>query len=529
MRLFDDKIQTALEGQLSANMASTMIKRGWSYYKDGHVQNVKETTRDILTGIVRGSELYAVVIDADQFRYSTCTCPYVGFCKHMAAVYFYLCAELEGDEAAERSYFKLLGLAPASTLVKDEQRREQPRDAFQGDPGPEGTAAQWFDWMETEYGETFRKCRHSLHALQPVLSSLKGLSKDWEKPLQRLHWLTSILFALEQAERAILTVDSFSRYYHEMSFIRMAEPWLEHGYALLAELEPEAMSEGEWATADALAGRVKRRATLAERQLFDWPFLYLAFCEVLTVRREWFELELSKLLEAAERKEADQDESFLHAAAGMFYFIDGDDAASISHFAKSAFERTQRLVYPCVAQRMEAGKWESAEQWMAYLFERVHAARNARNIGPFMTLCRRADEDRPEQPIWTTYMTELLPYSYTELSEHWLNVKRYEDWADLQMLVGAKLEEIDAAGLREVVKISPESLLPLYHQSIEANIATRNRQGYRFAVKQLKKLERLYKGMKESERWESYLAGLTSKYQRLRALQEELWKGKIGT
>jgi hypothetical protein len=529
MVLFD-KDSGALEKELKANMGSVVIKRGWSYYKEGRVRNAKDTTDDIVTGIVQGNDLYAVVIDTEQIRYSTCTCPVSKYCKHMAAVYFYYIANKRSPENAEASYFRLLGLAPASSLVKPESERGDSGQGRSGagDPGQDGSATEWLAWMDSEYGETFLKCRHSLHALQPVLSALKGLSKDWEKPHQRLHWLASIIFALEQAERAIMTVDSFSRYYHEMSFLRMAEPWLEHGYELLSELAPGSMGEQEWAFANELAVRSKKRATMTERQLFEWPMLYLAFCEVLTQRREWFDSELSALLEAADRQEPEQDHSFLHAAAGMFYFLDGDDFASIERFKLSAFEKTQKLVYPCVAQRMETGQWEAAEAWMSYLFEKVHAARNARNIGPFMTLCRRADEDRPESPVWTAYMTELLPYSYADLSEHWLNVKRYEEWADLQMLVGAKSEDLDAAGLREVAKLAPESLLPLYHQSIEANIATRNRQGYRIAVKTIKKLEKLYKSIKQTDKWEAYLEGLNLKYQRLRALQEELWKGKVG-
>ncbi|MHA6483261.1 SWIM zinc finger family protein [Paenibacillus sp. strain BS8-2] len=529
MVLFD-KDSDRLEKELKANMGSVVFKRGWSYYKEGRVRNVKDTTDDILTGIVQGTELYAVVIDTDQIRYSTCTCPVSKYCKHMAAVYFYYIALQQSAEAAEATYFRLLGIAPASRLAKPAQADgvHIPKPIGATDPGMEGTTAEWFQWMEAEYGDSYLKCRHSLHALQPVLSGLKGLAREWEKPLQKLHWFTSIMFAMEQAERAIMTVDSFSRYYHEMSFLRMAEPWLEQGYELLFELDTDQMSEQEWERASALADRSKQWAMLTESQMFDWPMLYLSFCQVLSRRREWFEAELSALLDASERQDEELDTSFLHAAAGMFYYLDGDDLTSIAQFKLSSFEKTQKLMYPCVAQRMESGNWEAAEAWMSYLFEKVHAARNARNIGPFMTLCRRAEEDRPESPIWSTYMIELLPYSYSDLSEHWLSVKRYEDWADLQMLMGAKAEELDAAGLREVAKLSPESLLPLYHQSVESNIATRNRQGYRIAVKGIKKLEKIYKTLKQTEKWEAYLAGLNTKYQRLRALQEELWKGKVG-
>ncbi|REK69391.1 SWIM zinc finger family protein [Paenibacillus paeoniae] len=529
MRL-DEKLQAALEQQLGNHVSGTIIKRGWSYYKGGYVQNAKETVHHTLTGIVRGTDLYAVVMDAEHFGYSTCTCPFNDYCKHMVAVYFQYYAEVGGGEAAaERSYFRMLGLVPASEVAK----REEPapdQTGIQIFPGKEGTALEWLGWMEKEYGESWKKCRHSLHALQPVLSSLKGLSKDWEPPQRRLHWATAIMFVLEQAELAINTVDSFSRYYHEMSFLRMAEPWVEHLNTLAGELDPLDMGDGEQAWSDDLVERMRQRALDTDRQLFEWGNMYLAFCEKLSVDPNWHQRELESLLaELDKAPEGERNESFLHAAIGMLYFVKGEDEKSIHSFSQGAFERIQKLIYPCVAQRMEAKQWDLVDRWMSFLYECVYQNRNARNIGPFMALCRRADEDRPELPTWFSYMTELLPYSYSELSEHWLSLQRYEDWADLQMFIGVKAEEIDAAAAREVAKGAPQVLLPLYHQSVDSAIASRNRQGYRLAVKQLKKLEKLYKSMKETAKWESYLLELVTKNQRLRALQEELWKGKIIT
>lgn len=528
MRL-DEKLNDALAEQLGKNVSSSSITRGWNYYKNGNVQRVEVTLHDTLTGVVRGGDLYAVVLDAEHFRYSTCTCSFMGYCKHMVAVYFYYCGELEkGREEAEQAYFRMIGLKPASALVPFEKDEAGPH--VPNHPDRSGTPGQWLNWMESEYGETWMKCRHSLHALQPVLSGLKGLSKDWPKPLQNLHWSAAILFVLEQAERAILTVDSFSRYYHEMSFTRMAEPWVDHVHTLTSELNPGEMDEEQLAWCDFLASLAKRRAAMTEKQLFEWTRLYLHYCEKLSVMREWYERELSSLLAELELAEEDgREKSFLCAAIGLLYFFDGDDSRSIHYFSSSSFEKNQRLIYPCATARMLEGDWEKAERWMSFLYERVYNNRNARNIGPFMMLCRRADMDRPELPVWQRYMTELLPYSYTELSEHLLAIKRYEEWADLQLFMSMKPEEIDAAELRETVKAAPQALLPLYHQSIEAAIGSRNRQSYRLAVKQLKKLERLYKSTKEIDRWESYLTELVSKYQRLRALQEELWKGKIVT
>lgn len=530
----NEKLHAALEQRISDEVASTIVKRGWQYYLDGHVKNAKAGDHDNLYGVVQGSDLYAVVIDAGHFGYSSCTCSYEGFCKHMAAVYFQYCSILEGgQENAEQTYFRLLGLTPASVLLK--KQSEEPALSpltQQGptDPGYNGSTEQWLEWMEATHGDVWRKCRHSLHALQPLLQSLKGLSKNWEKPLQRLHWSTAVAFVLDQAERAILTVDSFSRYYHEMSFIRMAEPWVDHLYTLVSDLIPVDMDTKEMEWANSLIAYIKIRASNTERQLFEWDHIYLAVSEKLSENRSWYEQELQAMLLTVQNEEDDSfNASFSHVAIGMMYFLDNEDELSIAHFAKANFERSQKVMYPCAALRLDEAKWDQVKLWMSFLFEHVYAVRNGRSVGPFVSLCRRADQDRPDIPIWTDYMTQLLPHSYTELSDHWLNQKYYEEWADLQLLIGSHPDDISVQALREVAKLAPRSLMPLYHQSVETWMLTRNRQGYRMAVKQLKKLEKLYKAEKDTNRWNIYIEGLVRKHQRLRAFQEELWKGKIVT
>lgn len=527
----DEKLYLTLEREIGDHISSAVVKRGWNYFILGQVQNAEVTVHDTLTGLVRGLDLYAVVVDAEHFRYSTCTCQDDGFCKHMAAAFFYYLSKMSGRVVAEQSYFRLLGINPASQMVRKAEDQEEEVYGVEDQPGQHSDAEQWLAWMDRTYGDTWRKCRHSLHALQPVLSGLKSLSRDWERTRQRLHWTAAIVFVLEQAERAIDSVDSFSRYYHEMSFARMAEPWVSHGYELIGELDGSQLREAELRFAGQLTACVKRRALRQERQLFEWMYWYMALCERLSLDREWHAREMESLLAELEKVEAagHVGREALHAATGMMYYMSGDDEAAIRHFRSGSFEKSQKLIYPCVSARMEAGNWDMALLWMNFLHKQFEGIRSARNLGPFLTLCRYGDTERPDMPLWMDMMTELLPYSYTELSEHWLEAKRYRDWADLQMLIGVKPEEMDSAALRDAAKADPGCLIPIYHQAVEASIQARNRQSYRMAVKQLKKLERLYKAAKATERWDSYLAELLAKYQRLRALQEELWKGKILT
>lgn len=528
------------EKDIREHLSLPDLKRGWTVYIEGNVDQVKEVVHNTITGIVRGSELCAVVMDFDHFRYTSCTCSYDGFCMHMAAVFFQSLAQNEGEQEAKQAYFRMLGISAASALVSagDEGSRRNEdgmetelmgRQLQNGDGNAPHSLLAWFNAMDDMYGDTWQKCRHSLHALQPVLSGLKGVSKNWDKPMLRLHWIASIVFVMEQAERAIDTVDSFSRYYHEMSFLRMAEPWIEHAYGLIAEIDAPDLEGAELDILNDLTAYVRRRAFLDEKQLFEWLQFYMAICENLSFNEAWFRHELSYLSDKLEENVGDEQASSdrLHAASGMMHYFAQDDRKAIQHFRQCSFERNQRLIYPCVGARMNEENWEMAGEWMVYLFDSLKGVRSARNIGPFMTLCRYGDTTRPDLPQWNQYMMELLPYSYSDLSEHWIEMKRFRDWADLQMLMGIKPEDHNAATLRDVGKADPHCLIPLYHQSVEAAIHSRNRQSYRLAVKHLKKLEKLYKAVKESSRFEVYLSKLVAKYQRLRALQEELWRGKL--
>ncbi|MEC0213863.1 hypothetical protein P4H70_33625, partial [Paenibacillus ehimensis] len=80
--------------------------------------------------------------------------------------------------------------------------------------------------------------------------------------------------------------------------------------------------------------------------------------------------------------------------------------------------------------------------------------------------------------------------------------------------------------LQTVEKHDPSLMLPLFHQAVERCIAEKNRTAYKNAVRLLKKLHTLYKKLNRSNDWDDFIYRLAMKYSRLRALQEELRKGK---
>ncbi|MCQ6559750.1 hypothetical protein NNL21_13695 [Paenibacillus mendelii] len=516
----DDGLRKAMERQLLETIPLHLLERGWDYYRREKVLSVQVMDGTSIYGTVRDTEIYAVTIDADEFGFSTCTCSSSGHCMHMAAVYYAYC-HYAGESADEVHNRLLYG----GDLVTAEKKPASGGN-LPGDAPLEEKPDCWFSEMDRQHGDVWRQCRHSLHPLQAVLSAIKGTSRDWDGAVKRLHWMHAVLFIVDQAEKAYSATDSYSRYYYEMAFARMTEPWVTHYQEMAAELEPGKMSERENAAVDSLIAFFHARDMDREQQLHRWELLYFSLWTKLVTEPNRRLSEENWLREA---KEAGNSTFFYPMALAFLAFIDLRDEEAVALLKDTAFNRTSLLACDCAMQRLGEGDWKRLGSWMDFINGGLQIERKSRSFGPFLSMCRLADERQPDNPQWQRYLISYLPQSYSALTEHWLGRQQYDQWADLQMLIGIDPTELDVQVLRELSKSAPHVLMPLYHQAIDAAIRSRNRQGYKTAVKLMKKLERLYKAEEQQERWSRYIDGIVSKHQRLRALQEELWRGKIIT
>ncbi|WP_127532581.1 SWIM zinc finger family protein [Paenibacillus kobensis] len=533
-----------LESELADHLPPAVAERGWDYYSKGRVQSVKLMDGDTLIGAVRGTDMYSIMLDVSHFAYSTCTCPNSDYCKHMAAVYFAACAK-SGTRSPEDARRRLMGLAAPETASANGRPAELTEDDYR----------RITSRMEELYGDAWKQCRYSLHPLQSVLLGLKGLARDWDKSIQKYEWMLAILFTLRQAEKAFTLVDPFSKYYQQMSFTRMAEPWIEQYESIAADQtnwrEWSARSS-EWF--DTVAEYARNQAADGVNELFRWDFLYLSLTSGRLDDDKWRAAERARLERKKEEAAAEQGKSAypkpspaagvseaMQAAAEQSkrrnYFaeiglaaldmFEGHDVRAAARLEDAPIEPIEPLIQMYAQTRLTQRNWESFEIWMQFFFERRSQGANSRAIVPFLYLCRQADLVQPDNPQWIGWMIALLPYSYSELADHWLELGKFENWADLQLLMGLSPEDLDAKDVREATKSAPQSLLPIYHQAIDDAIGARNRQGYKTAVKLMKKLEKLYKTLNQQEQWERYVGLLSDKYHRLRALQEEMAKGNI--
>ncbi|MBP3961933.1 SWIM zinc finger family protein [Paenibacillus lignilyticus] len=526
----DEQRLQALETAVASSIPLEVMQLGFDYYRREKVLSVQVMEGTSVYGTVRDAAIFAVTLDCDEFGFSTCTCPVKGYCKHMAAV-FYAYYEYAGRSADEVHNRLLYGRDP---MFSEGQASGGTATAAAvvaaAKTGLEGDPRLWQQDMEAKHGEVWRQCRHSLHPLQPVLQAIKAVSKNWDEGLRRLHWMHGIIFVVEQSERAYSHTDSYSRYYYEMAFARMTEPWINHYHELAGELKPDTMTDLERVGVEQLLERFHEREMDRDQQLHRWEALYFSIWGQLVhdsawtgKEKEWLEHKL------AEEKGAGHASFFAPMALAYLAYAEENDDYAMELLARTQFNRTALLACDCALQRLEERNWAKLEKWIRYLYGGLSIERKSKAFGPFLSMCRLADLQQPDNPSWQQYLVSFLPYSYSALTEHWLDRKHYEKWADLQLLFGIEPDEMDIQLVREISKASPRVLYPLYHQAIDGAIRSRNRQGYKQAVKLMKKLEKLYKAEEHGDKWIRYVDGIVRKHWRLRALQEELWRGKIIT
>jgi hypothetical protein len=131
------------------------------------------------------------------------------------------------------------------------------------------------------------------------------------------------------------------------------------------------------------------------------------------------------------------------------------------------------------------------------------------------------------EPLLFETLAQMLPFSRTYYQETLLTYEKWEQWIDYQLATGGEPLEFRATTLAPIEKNAPEALLPFYHQAVERYVQQKNRDSYKLAVKLLKRLFRMYKKMKQEDRWMLFLETFTARYSRLRALQQELQKGNL--
>ncbi|MET3575434.1 hypothetical protein ACFFIY_07595 [Bhargavaea ullalensis] len=139
-------------------------------------------------------------------------------------------------------------------------------------------------------------------------------------------------------------------------------------------------------------------------------------------------------------------------------------------------------------------------------------------------LCR--ETDMPEEET-AAMLLRCGSAAEAEYAEFLIGRGRYREWAAWHLLNRSSFDRVEMSGLKTLIDEAPMEAISLCHTHVTDQIALKSRGNYREAVRILKKMKRAAKKAGRTDWWNDYLSVLRSRHSRLRALMEEMERGKL--
>lgn len=512
----------------------SVVEQGLEYQQKGYVYNTDVAADRTLVSKVQGGEVYSVKLDLDFFGLSECSCPYEGYCKHMAAVFFYA--------------YSVYG-RPDMFVKEWKQRQEVPVTVRSGSKLHQKTALlpssqpaafalkesappeEWLAHIEREF--TSFSGRHNLwrydidEYYSAALQSAIRPSTWWVPEAKKLLTLYGLLYALYRLERDCGTGNPAAST-RTAGFNQTAETF-EQRLKEIAEETDADQAERRWP--DHLLGMAGFVAkALLEKPavpIVRWMDAYRTLWTCLLRKEEWREKEIAKidgmLAEPALLTDTERDD--WHKARAHFDILAGRDKEARSRLGQLAsFHPGECLFYAETFGK--DGQWDRLWLWLQWLLPQCR--KTDRDL--FQTLCGYAAEAARElgrEDEWARALVSMLPASYYVYTEFLVKASRFREWTDYHLAERIAVFELYPSDLRAAEAHDPTLVFPLYHQTIDRCILQKNRTAYKEAIRLMKKLAALYAQAGLQDRFELFLRRLSVQHARLRAFREELTKGKL--
>ncbi|WP_068603511.1 SWIM zinc finger family protein [Paenibacillus swuensis] len=544
------------------------LKRGFNYYKQNRVEELSLEDAQLVHSTVHGTEDYEVTIDLEHLYESECSCPVSSSCKHIAATLMEYASRQERPvtQLANAQVEARLQRAKASLLTQTPARKAAKQKLTELTARADSLSLdEWHELFELSTGHLHLSIG-GLHYMDQALKTVQSLRLNIPKPLKPLFEMHLYLYMLNKIidyrgqQRNVYFV--YGGTYTDQAVSELLQviidKWLEAAASLTAPehtdllrqtvarirermlAEPAEMrhylrlytqlwmASASGPTEKSEASRASE--SLLELELGEATEVAANANQLLTKLDPAAELlELEKLHETAlDRASAPPSPSGLAYAQATLLFLSGRDEEFLSLLNQAAdykFPMDMVLAFPRQAEA--SGNWERLEVMLPGLTS-FFAGKRRVDWQEYMSLWDRLTEHKPEaaERMWHILTTN-LPHSRGIYEDMLYKHGQWKIWIELQLVNGRDPLDFRVSDLQPIEKAAPEMLLPFFHQSVERYVAVKNRDGYKSAVKLLKRLSKLYKKMKMTPRFETYMASFIVRYQRLRALQEELRKGKL--
>lgn len=494
-------------------------------YRSGLVYNVDFDGYTLSGTVDAEGNVYSVHIPIRNIAESYCDCFAPTQCEHMLAVLL-----------SAASSFGQVG--EVLTLFKNKTKPSLPpirtaRQVLQSSAFEETDFTSWHTYFESEY-DAFKKEQTRLSYRQMYF--LMSIFTDFYMKLERkaprvvaiheLFKLHGALFCFQKLLEEILDFETNKTYsYHQP--INVVRLFVDKVESLVRDLKSES-----------IPAECEPILQETARQVHDIFFSTDSYTQerFFIYRHIWGELLAEKSWIQEEEKRIDAKMNPLSkalASSHLFFLKEEDHLAMVLLETQPA--QVVGLYFDWLEDLLSTMQWERAKNWLSFTYKQVKKTMNDQAdplfikdiVRLFVMMYETYATHTNEQAGLEMILQELLPYSFTNYEQYVLAKKQYHAWTELHLLYGFEAIELLKEPLKEIEKEAPEAALPLYHLATMQAIEERNRKSYRRAVRYLKKLRMLYKRLKRTDEWHIFIVQIANLYSRLRALQEELRKGKL--
>ncbi|WP_094094537.1 SWIM zinc finger family protein [Paenibacillus physcomitrellae] len=559
------------------------LSRGFLYFKQGRVEQLEMPEPALVRAAVRGSDPqpYKVEIPLETLSLASCSCPVNEPCKHMAAALMKL-AETQGrsvNSLANAKAKQMLASAkpaakPAPPLLRDglfaegsysddpASRRQDQAGRNYADHSDQGSGiARWHALFQRVTAPLEREVRNSAYAdkaLELILQAKRNLSPAAEQ-LYGLHAHLFVQQSLLQPVRIPGAAQAYSSHLGYFTHVAVGE--LDKAVLLslgdspagvqggereeLKELKPLLIQSLEWLRSEMLKEQRERYYFSHYYYRFWKEWLLPVFPGTELLREELAKLDAEEAASPAGLSDPVSGKSGDAAALQQArviqpYALDATRAWLLAQLGEDepAWERLRTAASLPSGLRPEnlsnlldiVQQTGSGARLTSWLMRLVPLLKNSRTnqLESYFAYWEAAAALDPSAGtlMWRT-LEELLPAAQRFYERKLFEHGRFREWMDYQLSAGAEPLDFKVKDLQKIEKADPRLLLPFYHQAVERYVTHKNRDSYKKAVKLLKRLAKLYAKLKQTERWERFVTAFTVRYSRLRALQEELRKGKL--
>ncbi|MBE1444905.1 SWIM zinc finger family protein [Paenibacillus sp. OAS669] len=502
--------------QVAKSFNEVTLSRGFTYFKQQRIVRMIASEDRVIQAWVSGSgsEEYKVTLHLNHFSSNSCTCPVQDTCKHQAAVMM---------ELADRLGYPVSQLVNAKHHIKRIKATPSPEMLLANLPGMK--ISGWHEMMNQLTSHVTPSYDLGMYSdmLSNQLQSIRMDSvpfSDTDRMYFELHLELFILRKMKEqtAKNNVNYYTSFALYRHSDKILA----WLQEHSALVDfTLNPDRIKE-------TLA--YLRQQMLEDNHQHEPEFrIYTRLWECGADRSPEAEVWASEELNSLEEQPAHSSALYLLAVKAYLLLQRSQtkEAWKTLEEIQTIKKAPSSLFFPFLYHLLKARELDALVEWLIQTAPYFYGLQS-KEQDLYISIWKTAISHVPqaEKHLWPV-LEEMLPHSISIMEDLLYEQGKWKPWLELQLIQGHDPHYHRVSVLQPIEKEEPELLLPYYHQAIEQYVAQKNRHDYKLAVKLLKRLEKVYKKMKQVDRWDRFFGGFLERHSRLRALQEEMKKGKL--